>query len=199
MPDVDGDSRSQAVLVRRENSSWFSTSSTARRGSSNTEAVEKAQRVGVLGGVCALAGAAGRAPRTGSVFGGSDQGTFPPPWPGLGMNPPGPALRAETYTDPTVLPLPEEGVEATAEPEIPSAEILRRVLAGARELDVSRVKLAKITAPTGSRGLPPAKAWQEWFTIRLRTWANVISPEFETELVKKVLCQPADLSRHGAA
>ena len=35
-----------------------------------------------------LAGAAGRAARTGSVFGGSDQGTassqFPPPWPGLG-------------------------------------------------------------------------------------------------------------------
>ena len=33
-------------------------------------------------------------------------------------------------------------------------------------------------APTGSQGLPPAKAWQDWFTIRLRTWANVISPEF---------------------
>ena len=54
-------------------------------------------------------------------------------------------------------------------------------------------------APTGSRGLPPAKAWQDWFTIWLRTWATVISPEFETELVKKVLGQPADLSRHGAA
>ena len=27
----------------------------------------------------------------------------------------------------------------------------------------------------------------------------MISPEFETELVKKVLGQPADLSRHGAA
>ena len=112
----------------------------------------------------------------------------------------GPTFRAETQTDPTVPPLPEEeGVEATAEPEDPSAELLRRVLAGAREPDVSRVKLAKMPAPTGSRGLPPAKAWQDWFTIRLRTWANVISPEFETELVKKVLGQPADLSRHGAA
>ena len=47
-----------------------------------------------------------------------------------------------------------------------------------REPDVSRVKLAKIPAPSGSRGLPPAEAWQDWFTIRLRTWANVISPEF---------------------
>ena len=35
-----------------------------------------------LGGDFDLAGAAGRAPRTGSVFGGSDQGR--PPWPGLG-------------------------------------------------------------------------------------------------------------------
>ena len=43
------------------------------------------------------------------------------------------------------------------------------------------------------------KAWQDWFTIRLRTWANVISPEFETELVKKVQGQQANLSRHGAA
>ena len=103
-----------------------------------------------------LAGAAGRAARTGSVFGGSDQGTtaFPPPWPGLGLNP---------------------------------------------QTDISRVKLAKMPAPTGSRGLPPAKAWQDWFTIRLRTWANVISPEFEAELVKKVQGQQADLSRHGAA
>ena len=41
-------------------------------------------------------------------------------------------------------------------------------------------------APTGYRGWPPAKAWQDWFTIRLRTWANVISPEFETELVNMV-------------
>ena len=65
--------------------------------------------------------------------------------------------------------------------------------------DISRVKLAKMPAPTGSRGLPPAKAWQEWFTIRPRTWANVISKEFEAELVKKVQGQQADLSRHVAA
>ena len=58
------------------------------------------------------------------------------------------------------------------------------MLAGSREPDL---------------GLLPAKAWQDWFTIRLRTWANVISPDFETELVKKVLGQPADLSWHGAA
>ena len=71
------------------------------------------------------------------------------------------------------------------EPEDHSAELLRRLLAGNRETDISRVKLAKMPAPTGSRGLPPAKAWQNWFTIRLRTWANVISPEFEAELLKK--------------
>ena len=76
---------------------------------------------------------------------------------------------------------------------------LRSVLAGSREPDASRVKLAKMPAPTGSRGLPPAQAWQDWFTVKQRTWANVISPEFEMELVKKALGQPADLSRHGAA
>ena len=51
-----------------------------------------------LGGDFDLAGAAGRAARTGSVFGGSDQGAastqFPPPWPGLGMDPLGPTFRA---------------------------------------------------------------------------------------------------------
>ena len=106
---------------------------------------------------------------------------------------------AETKADPTVPPLPEEEGQVAAEPEDPSTELLRKLLAESREPDVSRVKLAKMSAPTGSRGLPPAKAWQDWFTIRLRTWANVISPEFETELVKKVLGQPADLSRHGVA
>ena len=70
------------------------------------------------------------------------------------MNPPEPTLRAETQTDPTVPPLPvDEGGEATAEPEDPSAELLRRVLAGSREPDVSRVKLAKMPAPTGSHQL----------------------------------------------
>ena len=53
--------------------------------------------------------------------------------------------------------------------------------------------------PTGSRRLPPAKASQDWFTIRFSTWANVISPEFKAELVKKVLGQQADVSRHGIA
>ena len=40
---------------------------------------------------------------------------------------------------------------------------------------------------------------QDLFTTRLGTRASVIRPEFETELVKKVLGLPADLSRHGAA
>ena len=116
------------------------------------------------------------------------------------MNPLGTTFRAETQTNPTIPPLPEEeGGEDTTEPEDPPAELLGRVLAGSREPDVSRVKLARMPAPTGSRRLPPAKAWQDWFTIRLTTWANVISPEFDTELVKNVLGQPADLSRHGAA
>ena len=153
-----------------------------------------------LGGDVDLAGAAGRGARTGSVFEGSDQGAestqFPPPWPWLGMNPLEPTFRAETQADPTVPPLPDQEEEVAAEPEDSSTELLRRVLAGSREPDVSRVKMP---ASTGSRGLPPAKAWQDWFTIRLRTWANVISPEFETELVKKVLGQPSDLSRYGAA
>ena len=115
-----------------------------------------------------LAEAAGRAARTGSVFGGSNQGAastqFPAPWPGLGMDPLGPTFRAETQhgtaVDPTVPPLPEED-EVAAEPEDRSTELLRRVFAGSRERDVSRVKLAKMPAPTGSPGLPLAKAWQD--------------------------------------
>ena len=132
------------------------------------------------------------------VFGGSDQGTassqFPPHGQDCGY--PRSELRLK-QTRQFHRCLKKE--EATAEPEDPSAELLRRMLAGAREKDVSRVKLARLPAPTGSRGLPPPKAWQDWFTIRLRTWANVSSPEFETELVKKVQGQPADLSWHGAA
>ena len=58
-----------------------------------------------------LAGAVGRAARTGSVFGGSDRGAastqFPPPMPALGMKPLGPTFGAETQADPTVPPLPE--------------------------------------------------------------------------------------------
>ena len=156
------------------------------------------------GGDFNLAGAAGRAARTGSVFGGCDQDTtaFPPPWPGLELNPID--FRAEAQhganaADATDPPLPEGRETVEQEPEDHSAELLRRVLAGNRETDISRVKLAKMPTPTGSRGLPPVKAWQDWFTIRLRTWANVISPEFEAELVKKVQGQQADLSRHGAA
>ena len=106
-----------------------------------------------LGSDFDLAGAAERAAGTGCVFGGSDQGAastqFPPPWPGLGMNPLG--------TDPTVPPLPEEEGERAAEPEDLSTELLRKMLAGSRERDISRVKLAKMPAPTGFRGLPPAK------------------------------------------
>ena len=148
-------------------------------------------------------GAAEGGARTGSAFSGSAQGAaptqFPPPWPRLGMSPLGPTFRTESQADPTVPPLPEEEGEVAAEPEDPSTDLLRKVLAAAREPDVSRVKLSKMPAPTGSRGLPPAKAWQDWFTIRLKTWANVISPESEKELVKKVLGQPADLSRHCSA
>ena len=89
--------------------------------------------------------------------GGSDQGAasaaFPPPCLGLGLNPRGPAFRAfraETQhgaaADPTVPPLPEVEAERAAEPEDPSTELLSRVLAGNREPDMARVKLAKIPA-----------------------------------------------------
>ena len=111
------------------------------------------------------------------------------------MNPLGPAFRAETAADPKVPPLPAEEGEGAAEPEDPLTELAKKELAGSREPR----RIASQPAPTGSRGLPPAKASQDWFTIRLRTWASVISLEIETELVKKVLGHPADLSRHGAA
>ena len=82
-------------------------------------------------------------------------------------------------------------VQLSLKTKYPSTELTRKVSAGSR--------VAKMPDPTGSRGLPPANAWQDWFTIRLRTWANVISPEFAAVLVKKVLGQQADLSRHGTA
>ena len=66
----------------------------------------------------------------GSVFGGSDQETassqFPPPWSGLGVNPLGTTYRAETQTNPTIPPLPEEGGDDTAEPDDPSTELLKK-------------------------------------------------------------------------
>ena len=63
------------------------------------------------------------------------------------MNPLGPTFRAETQTDPTVPPLPEEeGREATAEPEDPSAELLRRVSGGAREPNASSDRISKFAA-----------------------------------------------------
>ena len=149
-----------------------------------------------LGGDLNLAGAAGRDARTGSVLGRSDQGAapaaLPPPWPGLGLNPCGPTFRAETQhgvaADRTTPPLPEKEEEGAAEPADPSTELLRKMLAGNCEPDISRVKL--VSSDESSR-LPQAKAWEDSFNIRLRTWANVISPEFEG--------QQADLSRHGTA
>ena len=58
--------------------------------------------------------------------------------------------------------MPEEG-DVAAEPEDPTTELLRKVLAGSRGPDVSRVKLTKMPALMGSRGLRWAKAWQDWF------------------------------------
>ena len=86
------------------------------------------------------------------------------------MNRLGTTFRAETQTNPTIPPLlEEEGGDDIVELEDPLTELLRKVLAGIHELDVSRVKLSKMPVPTGSRGLPPAIAWQDCFTIRLRT------------------------------
>ena len=88
-----------------------------------------------LGGNFDLAGAAGRAARTGSVFGAIrgqlHHNSHRHGRPGLGMNPLGPTLRAETQTDPKVPPVPEEEGEVTVEAEDPSTELLRRMLAGA--------------------------------------------------------------------
>ena len=63
------------------------------------------------------------------MFGGGDQDTtaFPPPWPGLGLNPLG--FRAETQrganaADVNDPPLPEGGETGEREPEDHSAELL---------------------------------------------------------------------------
>ena len=45
-------------------------------------------------------------------------------------------LGVRLKTNPTIPPLPEEGGDDRAEPEDPSTELLRRVLAGSREPDV---------------------------------------------------------------
>ena len=86
-----------------------------------------------LRGDFSLAGAGGRAARSGSVFGGGDQGAasmaFPPPWPRLRLNPFGPTFRAETQhkaADPTAPPLPEKVEAGEEEPGDPSTELLRR-------------------------------------------------------------------------
>ena len=101
-----------------------------------------------LGGDFNLAGAAEKRCKNWGMCQGAASAAFPPPWPGLGLNPRGPTFRAETQHGaaayPTVPPLPEEGEEGSAEPEDPLTELLRRVLAGNRESDMSRVKLAKI-------------------------------------------------------
>ena len=73
------------------------------------------------------------------------------------MKPLGPTFRAETQhgaaADPTAPPLPKEEGEGAAEPEDPSTGLLRKVSAGSREPDISRLQLVA-----------------RWFTIRLRTW-----------------------------
>ena len=57
-----------------------------------------------------------------------------------------------TAADATDPPLPEEEETGEQEPEDHSTELLKRVLAGNRETDISRVKLAKMPAPTGFLG-----------------------------------------------
>ena len=78
------------------------------------------------------------------------------------MNPLGPSFTTETQhgttADPTVPPLPEEEVEIAAEPEDPSTELVRKVLIGNREPDISRVQLAKMPALARSEDLPPEEA-----------------------------------------
>ena len=80
---------------------------------------------------------------------------IPPPWLELGLNPLGPAFRVQSTSsgaaaDATGPRPPEEEEAGPAEPVEPSLEFLK-VVAGNRELDISRVKLAKIPSPTGSR------------------------------------------------
>ena len=53
-----------------------------------------------------------------------------------------------TQDESTVPSLTEEEGEVVVESEDPTTKLLRRVLTGFRESDVSRIKLAKISAPT---------------------------------------------------
>ena len=74
---------------------------------------------------------------------------------------PGLGFGAETHhgaaADPTIPPLPEEEGEGAAQPGDHSTKLLKKVWAGSREPDLSRLKLAKMPAPKASRGLPQAK------------------------------------------
>ena len=94
-----------------------------------------------LGGDFNLAGAAGRAARIGSVFevAITEQRRRRSHRRGLDG----------AAADPTGPPLPEKEEAGEGEPEGPSTELLRRVLAGNREPDTSRVKLAKIASSDG--------------------------------------------------
>ena len=91
------------------------------------------------------------------------------------MNPLGPTFRPETQEDPTVPPVPEEEGEVTAEPEDNSTELLRRMLARDASQTFRRSNLRE---------------------CQLRQYLEVCH---HPELVKKVLGQRADLSRHEAA
>ena len=132
---------------------------------------------------------------------GTDQGAasaaFSPPWPGLGFNPLGPRLVLRLSTElPRTRLVPCQKKKRRVRQ---SLKTLRRSSRGECWLEIVSQTYHESSSRTGSRGLPLGKAWQDWFTIRLRTWANVISPFFEADLAKKVLGQQADLSRHGTA
>ena len=73
-------------------------------------------------------------------------------------------------------------------------KLLRKMLAGSRERDISRVKLAKMPAPTGFRGLPPAKKTS--FTIRAQDSGQRDQQGVQNRTRKEgFLGQPADVSR----
>ncbi len=78
-----------------------------------------------------------------------------------------------------------EAASGTANDAAVAAEmqlLLRLVQALEKNSGEPKMRLAKMPAGAGDRGLPSAKTWKQWYDVRLRTWAAAFDADFEDEL-----------------
>jgi hypothetical protein len=80
------------------------------------------------------------------------------------------------------------GGSATAAPE--GSHEMQLIMRLVKALELSRgsgsgetkFKLSKMPSATTERGLPSAKAWRQWYDVRLLTWVAACDADFEVEL-----------------